>query len=43
MDKFRVGDKVYASDWCYGKIVEIEGDTAYVEFETERGGGCLLS
>lgn len=41
MDKFRVGDKVYASDWCYGKIVEIEGDIAYVEFTTERGGGCL--
>lgn len=41
MNKFRVGDRVYSSDWCYGKIVEIEDNIAYVEFATERGGGCL--
>ena len=41
MEKFKIGDKVYADDWCYGKIVEIKGDIAYVKFETERGGGCL--
>jgi len=41
MDKFSIGDKVYADDWWYGKIVEIEGNTAYVQFKTQRGGGCL--
>lgn len=40
---FRVGDLVYASDWCYGEIVEINQDEriAYVEFTTGNGGGCL--
>lgn len=38
---FKVGDYVYASDWCYGVIVEIENDVAHVEFETDCGGGCL--
>ena len=41
MSNFKVGDKVYASDWCYGEIVAIKGDTADVEFTTESGGGCL--
>lgn len=38
---FKVGDYVYASDWCCGVITEIQGNTAYVEFETEGGGGCV--
>lgn len=39
---FKVGDWVYASDWCYGQIVEIDGDNlAYVEFDTGTGGGCM--
>lgn len=38
-DKFEVGDMVYASDWCYGEIVRINGYTADVEFETTNGGG----
>lgn len=39
--KFQIGDKVYASDWCYGEIVRINGDFADVEFEHGNGGGCL--
>ena len=38
---FKVGDYVYASDWRYGVIVEIENDVAHVEFEDACGGGCL--
>lgn len=30
----KVGDKVYAEDWCEGIIDEIDGDTAIVEFTT---------
>lgn len=43
MKKFKVGDWVYGEDWCYGRIVAIEDDedVAHVEFETQRGGGCL--
>lgn len=41
MQKFNVGDWVYADDWCYGQIVGIYGGTAYVEFETGTGGGCV--
>ena len=29
----KVGDKVYAGDWCEGIIDEIDGDTAIVEFD----------
>lgn len=38
---FQIGDKVYASDWCYGTIVDIdtERDLVSVEFETSSGGG----
>lgn len=39
MEKFNVGDWVYASDWCYGCITDIKGDFAVVEYETDRGGG----
>ena len=39
MNEFKVGDKVYASDWCYGTIVDIDGYIVLVEFETECGGG----
>lgn len=39
MDEFKVGDWVYADDWCYGQISEIENGTAYVEYDTDRGGG----
>ena len=38
---FKVGDKVYASDWCEGMIIEIVNDFASVEFSTDNGGGCL--
>ena len=37
----KVGDKVYAEDWCEGIIDEIYGDTAVVEFTTSCGGGRL--
>ena len=36
---FQVGDWVYASDWCYGQIVDIDGDLISVEFDTAGGGG----
>lgn len=36
---FKVGDMVYASDWCYGEIIRIEDNIADVEFETAGGGG----
>ena len=39
MEKFNVGDWVYASDWCYGCITEIEDGFAVVEFDTDFGGG----
>ena len=37
----KVGDKVYAEDWCEGIIDEIDGDTATIEFTTFCGGGRL--
>ena len=40
-NKFKVGDKVYASDWCFGEIVKIDGEIAIVEFDTGNGGGCM--
>ena len=36
---FQVGDWVYAEDWCYGQIIEIDGNFARVEFDTGSGGG----
>ena len=39
MEKFNVGDWVYASDWCYGCITKIEDEFAVVEFDTYSGGG----
>ena len=36
---FKVGDWVYASDWCYGQIVAIDDDFISVEFDTGTGGG----
>ena len=30
----KVGDKVYAGDWCEGIIDEIDGDVTVVEFNT---------
>ena len=39
METFKVGDHVYAEeDFIYGRIVEIDGDLAYVEFRTLGGG-----
>lgn len=38
---FKVGDMVYASDWCYGEIIRIEDNFADVEFETAGGGGTV--
>ena len=39
MERFNVGDWVYASDWCYGVITDIKDDFAVVEFDTDFGGG----
>ena len=40
-EKFNIGDWVYASDWCYGCIVEIEDGSAVVEFDDGYiGGNC---
>lgn len=46
MHIFKVGDWVYAGidQWCYGQIVDIEGeqkDIAIVEYDTGNGGGSL--
>lgn len=41
MEKFKVGDWVYAEDWCYGQIVDIEDNLAHVEYDTGTGGGCM--
>ena len=42
MDKFNVGDKVYITEEGWeGKIVELHGNSAFVEFRTSGGGGCL--
>ena len=38
---FNIGDKVYATDCIEGIIVDINGEYAQVEFETDCGGGCL--
>lgn len=42
MDKFKVGDKVYITEegWS-GRVVELHENTAFVEFTTPGGGGCL--
>lgn len=40
-DRFKIGDYVYAEDWCYGRIVYITDKYAEVDFDTARGGGCL--
>ena len=42
-DSFEVGDWVYAGDWCYGQIVDIdfEKEEALVEFDTGSDGGSL--
>ena len=36
---FKLGDWVYAGDWCYGQVVAIDDDTVSVEFDTGTGGG----
>lgn len=36
---FKIGDWVYADDWCYGQIVDMHSSWAIVEFETYGGGG----
>lgn len=42
METFKVGDCVYSEeDFISGEIVEIDGDSALVEFMTPEGGGCL--
>lgn len=42
MESFKIGDRVYVEeDFIYGRIVEIEKDLVYVEFNTYGGGGCL--
>lgn len=41
MDKFNVGDWVYAGDDIYGQITHIENDCYFVEFSTGTGGGTL--
>lgn len=39
--RFYVGDWVYAGNWCYGQIVEVNDTYAAVEFDTGNGGGTL--
>lgn len=39
MQNFEIGDWVYAGDWCYGQIQEIDNDIVYVEYSTVTGGG----
>ena len=41
MHDFKIGDKVYGSDWCQGVIVDITDDHALVKFETAGGGGTI--
>lgn len=42
MENFKVGDHVYVKeDFISGEIVEIQEDSALVEFRTSGGGGCL--
>lgn len=36
---FKVGDYVYASDWCLGEIVKMNRRGVWVEFDIGRGGG----
>jgi hypothetical protein len=42
MYDFQIGDYVYASDWCYGQIIDIDGDFISVEFDTGSGGGTCI-
>ena len=42
MRDFEVGDMVYASDWCYGEIFELDDEGAYVSYETPGGGGSFF-
>lgn len=42
MYDFEIGDYVYASDWCYGQVVDIDGDFISVEFDTGSGGGTAI-
>lgn len=39
MQNFKIGDWVYADDWCYGQIREIDKNIVDVEFSTGTGGG----
>lgn len=41
IQKFNIGDYVYAEDWCYGKIVYLTDKYAEIDFDTMRGGGSL--
>ena len=42
MDKLNVGDKVYITEEGWeGKIVELHGNSVFVEFRTSGSGGCL--
>lgn len=42
METFKIGDRVYAEEnFIYGRIVQIDGDFAHVEFRTSGGGGRL--
>ena len=38
---FQIGEWVYVDDWFYGRIMDIDGESVFVEFETDRGGGSL--
>lgn len=42
MKNIKVNDVVYIYDeFTCGQVVEVKEDTAYVEFSTSGGGGCL--
>ena len=38
---FKIGDYVYACDWCYGQVVDMDEYGALVEIDTGTGGGSL--
>ena len=38
----KIGDYVYASDWCFGEIVGITHEGVWVEFDTGNGGGTAF-
>lgn len=42
INKFQIGDHVFASDWCYGEVVDIAGDIVSVQFDTGFGNSVAM-